>query len=155
MEFKWVLIRAYSDTGRPHLHLIVSGGVDRSLVESAWGFGRTNADRLQFNECGVVDLARYLFGQRNAGQRRWSGSQNLVQPAEQTNVNTYSKRDMEWLEACGNPHKFFADRYPGYWLSEFPELKKNPYNGSWRLVFTLYQPDSDNLEHYVRKGRKK
>jgi hypothetical protein len=154
-DFKWVLIRAYSDTGRPHLHLIVSGGVDRALVESAWGFGRTNADRLQFNACGVVDLARYLYGQRNAGQRRWSGSQNLVQPAERTNVNTYAKRDMEWLEACGNPHKFFADRYPGYWLSEFPELKKNPYNGSWRLVFTLYQPDSDNLEHYVRKGRKK
>ncbi len=158
VEFRWIMIRAYSETGRCHIHLIVSGGVDRDAVEAAWGFGRANSDRLQFNECGVVDLARYLYGQRSAGKRRWSGSQNLCEPAERTNVNRYSKRDMEWINDCGNPHKFFADRYPGYWLSEFPQIEKNPYNGSWRLCFVMYKPGSDNLAGYVRgnnAGRRK
>ena len=58
--FKYVYVMEYSETGRAHMHMVVSGGVDRDVIEGLWGLGRCNSDRLQFNETGVVDLARYF-----------------------------------------------------------------------------------------------
>ncbi len=158
-EFKYIIIKAFGEYGRCHLHIIMSGGVDRDTVEAAWEYGRTNADRLQFNECGVVDLSRYLGDQRKAGKRRWSGSKNLIKPAEKVNEHRYSKRELKEIMDSGNPHRFFSERYDGYWLSEFPGVKKNAINGSYYMTFVMYKPDSENLEKYARdkarKGRKR
>lgn len=156
IEFKYIVIKAFGgEGGRCHLHLIMSGGVDRDAVEAAWEYGRTNADRLQFNCCGVVDLSVYLAGQRRVGARRWSGSKNLIKPAEKVNENRYSKRELQEIADSGSPHAFFAQRYEGYWLSEFPEVHKNPINGSYYMTFVMYKPDSDNLEKYARRKGKK
>lgn len=154
-ECKYIVIKAFGEGGRCHLHIIMSGGVDRDSIESAWEYGRTNADRLQFNACGVVDLSRYLADQRHAGKRRWSGSKNLVKPVETVNEHRYSKRELKEIMDSGNPHKFFADRYEGYWLSEFPEVKKNAINGSYYMTFVMYKPDSDNLEKYARRKERR
>lgn len=156
-EFKYIVIKAFGEGGRCHLHIIMSGGVNRDDLENAWEYGRTNADRLQFNHCGVVDLSAYLAGQRRVGARRWSGSKNLIKPVEKVNENRYTKREMKDIAESGNPHMFFANRYKGYWLSEFPEVVKNPINGSYYMTFVMYKPDSDNLEKYARRksGRKK
>ena len=150
-ELKYIVIKAFGESGRCHLHIIISGGADRDTVESLWEYGRTNADRLQFNECGVVDLSRYLAGQRRVGARRWSGSKNLVKPVEKVNEHTYSKRELKAIWDAGNPHRFFAERYNGYWLSEFPEVKKNTINGSYYMTFVMYRPDSENLVEYARR----
>ena len=55
-ELKYIVIKAFGENGRCHLHIIVSGGVDREVVENAWEYGRRNTRRLQFNVCGIVDL---------------------------------------------------------------------------------------------------
>ncbi len=154
-ECKYIIIKAFGEKGRCHLHIIFSGGVDRDDLESAWEYGRTNADRLQFNAQGVIDLSKYLADQRHAGKRRWSGSKNLVKPIEKTNEHRYSKRELMEIMDSGNPHKFFSDRYAGYWLSEFPEVQRNPINGSYYMTFVMYRPDSQNLESYARKRGKK
>ena len=154
-EFKYIVIKAFGEGGRCHLHIIMSGGVNRDDLENAWEYGRTNADRLQFNHCGVVDLSAYLAGQRRVGARRWSGSKNLIKPVEKVNENRYSKRDLKEVAKSGNPHMFFANRYEGYWLSEFPEVVKNPINGSYYMTFVMYKPDSENLEKYARRKGKK
>lgn len=154
-ECKYIIIKAFGEKGRCHLHIIFSGGVDRDDLESAWEYGRTNADRLQFNAQGVIDLSKYLADQRHAGKRRWSGSKNLVKPIEKTNEHRYSKRELMEIMDSGNPHKFFSDRYAGYWLSEFPEVQRNPINGSYYMTFVMYRPDSPNLESFARKRGKK
>ena len=152
---KYVYVTEYSDAGRPHAHIIVSGGVDRDTLESVWGLGRCNADRLQFNECGVVDLARYMIKtERAKGRRRFCTSRNLDKPAERTNVHTWSRKQIEEVDAVGNPHKRFADLYPGYWLSEYPAVEKNGVNGGMYMTFVLYRPDGDNLAWYRRKSGK-
>lgn len=163
-ELKYIIVRAWSGKGRPHLHLILSGGVDREKLEECWGHGRANCDRLEFNECGITDLVDYICGQsddadekhtRRKGERRWSGSRNLAKPVERTNMTRYSKEALEEIADAGNPHKAFADRYPGYWLAEFPDIRLNPVTHAWELSFMLYRPDSENLEAYARKGRGK
>lgn len=149
LELKYIYVMEYSDTGRPHLHIIISGGVDRAALEEAWGKGRCNADRLQYNECGVVDLSRYIGKNRRYGKRRYVTSKNLRKPVERTNVHIWSRKQLKELDESGvNPHKKFADTYQGYWLAEFPHIEKNGINGGIYMTFTMFNPDSDNLVWY-------
>ena len=163
---KYIIVRAWSGKGRPHLHLILSGGVDRGAIEDCWGHGRANCDRLEFNECGIADLAAYIGEQkkngkadgehvRRKGERRWSGSRNLAKPTERTNLTRYSKASLEEIADAGNPHKIFNDRYPGFWLAEFPDIRQNPVTHAWELSFILYRPDSPDLEGYARRERRR
>jgi hypothetical protein len=165
IEFKWMYSACYSESGRPHIHMIFSGGIAREEVEALWYFGRTNADRLQFDECGVMDLSRYMVVQRHENAQRWSGSRNLVQPPEKVDKHRWSKKQLCSLLEVGyaGVHEFFNDLHPGYWLSEPPSLRVNPVDGSLYLEYQMYNPDSGNLEPYARreakekakKGRKK
>lgn len=146
VEMKYVYVMEYSETGRAHLHIIISGGVSRDALEEAWGMGRCNADRLQFNECGIVDLAKYITkSERAKYRRRYVTSRNLVKPVEKTNVHTWSRKQLTEVDEAGNPHKRFADLYPGYWLSEFPAVEKNGINGGMYMTFVMYRPDGANL----------
>lgn len=156
IEFKWIYSACYSETGRPHIHMIFSGGVSREEVETLWYFGRTNGDRLQFDECGVMDLSRYMAVQLHGNAQRWSGSRNLVQPPEKTDKNTWSKKKLGSLREMGysDIHELFNGMYPGYWLSEPPCLRVNPVDGSYYLTFQMYNPDSGNLEPYARREAK-
>lgn len=160
-ELKYVIVRSWSGRGRPHIHMILTGGVSREEIEDCWGHGRANCDRLEFNECGIADLADYIDGQRDEGragggharrkgERRWSGSRNLAKPIERVNVTRYSKAALEEIADAGNPHGQFAARYPGYWLAEFPDIRQNPVTHGWELSFMLYRPDSPDLEAWVR-----
>ena len=165
-ELKYVIVRGWSGRGRPHLHIILSGGVDRDRIEAAWGKGFANCDRLEFTETGIADLSAYISGQltegkaddahiRTKGARRWSGSRNLEKPVERTNLSRYSREAMEEIADAGNQQGIFARRYPGYWLAEFPQIRQNPVNHSWDLTFTLYRPDSANLAAYARRERRR
>ena len=149
---KYVYVTEYSETGRAHVHMILSGGVDRDVLEGAWGMGRCNADRLQFNECGIVDLAKYITkSERAKYRRRYVTSRNLCKPVEKTNVHQWSRKQLTEVDEVGNPHKRFADLYPGYWLSEFPKVEKNGVNGGMYMQFVLYKPDGENLTWYRKR----
>lgn len=75
---------------RPHVHLILSGGLSREELEEIWkkgnpGHGATNCDRLQPNEDGLEGIARYLMKQRfdrpeKKNAKKWSRSRNLKAP---------------------------------------------------------------------------
>ena len=75
---------------RPHVHLILSGGMTREELEEIWkkgnpGHGATNCDRLQPNEDGLEGIARYLMKQRfdrpeKKNAKKWSRSRNLKAP---------------------------------------------------------------------------
>lgn len=149
---RYVYVTEYSETGRAHVHLILSGGVSRDALEEAWGMGRCNADRLQFNECGIVDLAKYITkSERAKGRRRFCTSRNLVKPVERTNVHTWSRKQLAEVDEAGNPHRRFAELYPGYWLSEFPKVEKNGVNGGMYMEFVMYKPDGANLAEFRRR----
>lgn len=64
---------------RVHHHMILSGGVDRDVLEELWGKGYANSKRLQFHEDGVTGLAHYIAKDKHFF-KRWNQSRNLVQP---------------------------------------------------------------------------
>lgn len=153
-EMKYIYTMEYSSTGRPHIHLFLSGGIPEKDVRAAWKLGRINTDELQFDECGVVDLAKYIAkSQRGAGRRRFVGSKNLVKPVERRNVHPYSRRRLKELDESQNPHRFFAETYPGYCLSEPPKIMKNGVNGQYYMTFVMYNPDGPNLADYCRRRK--
>lgn len=152
VECKYVYVMEYSESGRPHLHMVISGGVGREVLEEAWGLGRCNSDRLQFNEVGVVDLARYISKDRRCGKHRYVCSRNLKKPVEKTDVHQWSRKQIKEVEDSANPHKRFADTYNGYWLAEFPHVEKNGVNGGMYMSFVMYKPDSENIVTYRKRG---
>ncbi len=165
-ELKYIIVRGWSGKGRPHIHMMISGGIGRDEAEDCWGHGWANCDRLEFDECGIADLVTYFGHQRNPGradmdharrkgERRWSGSRNLVKPVERTNLTRYSKAALEEIADSGNPQGIFAKRYPGYWLAEFPDIRQNPVTHAWQLSFVLYRPDSPDLAEYARRERRR
>lgn len=166
IELKYVLVPSWSEAGRPHAHLIVSGGVSMWEIKKCWGMGTAGVDWLEFSETGICDLGFYYATQRRAGktasiferakgEKRWSGSRNLIRPAERVNVTRYSRRALEEIADAGNPHEIFSRRYPGYWLAEFPSIRFNGVNHAWYLDAVLYRPDSENLAEYARRDEGK
>ena len=74
----------YSGT-RPHVHMIMNGGIGRDELEAIWGKGFANADRLQPRGDGLGGIATYFTKQKQdrpekSGVRKWRGSRNLKQP---------------------------------------------------------------------------
>ena len=72
---------------RPHVHMILSGGIDRDELEKIWGKGRANCDRLQPRDEGLGGIATYFTKQRQdrpakIGAKKWRGSRNLKQPVK-------------------------------------------------------------------------
>lgn len=166
IELRYIIERGFSQAGRPHAHLYITGGIPREEIEAAWGYGYANCRKLEFTETGIADLCAYIAGQkregktdpqhvRMKGERRWTGSRNLRRPVERTNVSRYSKSAMEEIADAGSPQEIFARRYPGYWLAEFPDLRQNPVTHGWELSFVMYRPDSAELATYARKERRR
>lgn len=150
-ELKYIYVIEYSERGRAHVHMIVNKGADRDAVENAWGRGRCNADRLQFNECGVVDLTRYITKSARDGQHKYCTSKNLKQPIEKTNVHTWSKKQLTELDECAvGAQETLSKIYPGFWLSELPEIQKNGLNAGMYMTFTMFNPQGENLVWYRR-----
>ena len=74
---------------RPHVHMILSGGIDRDELEKIWGKGRANCDRLQPRDEGLGGIAVYFTRQKQdrpekPGVRKWRGSRNLKQPVQRS-----------------------------------------------------------------------
>ena len=79
---------------RIHHHVIMSGGLDRDVMEDLWRerrkprhkkgekIGYSNADRLQPGEQGLGALCEYLAKQAG-GKKRWSPSRNLEHPEKE------------------------------------------------------------------------
>ena len=130
LEFKYIKTTEYgAKSGRVHHHIILSGGLDRDVLESMWGFGYANSKRLQFTEEGVTGLAHYIVKDKTQ-YRRWSGSRNLIQPEP---IVTDGKVTMEEIERImhnieeHNEYALFENLYPEYILTD-ATFYKNPMN---------------------------
>lgn len=102
---------------RIHLHVVMSGDVDRDVVEKTWGKGWANADRLQENEYGYESLARYI-SKDPKGNKRWIPSKNLIKPIPQVNDHRYSRRKVEQLSSLTEDRETYEKLYPGYIFTE-------------------------------------
>lgn len=121
-ELKYIAVTEYGEEeGRIHHHLIMSGGVDITILAELWGRGYTTAKPLQFDDEGIIGLAVYLT-KESALKKRWSCSRNLKRPeVKQRDGKISAHRVTEWLTE-GIDRNAVEAMYPGYRL-----VKSNTY----------------------------
>lgn len=129
-EMKYMAVIEVGEKGkRLHHHVIMSGDIDRDVVEKLWGKGRANADRLKADENGYEALAKYMTKSQKVvkgtkavkdqkGNKRWIQSRNLKQPDIKVNDYRYSKRKVEKLSKLPEDRETYEKLYPGYTFTE-------------------------------------
>ena len=110
---------------RPHIHMIMTGGIDRDTLEMIWGKGFANADRLQPRDSGLGGIAVYFTKQKQdrpekPGARKWRGSRNLKQPIRRSrDAKMPNARVRRIAYDFRNKAKEVMERlYPGYVFQE-------------------------------------
>ena len=108
---------------RPHVHMIMNGGIDRDTLEKIWAKGRANADRLQPRDEGLGGIATYFTRQKQdrpekPGVRKWRGSRNLKQPIRRSrDAKMTNSRVRRIAYDFRNEAKDVMEKlYPGYSL---------------------------------------
>lgn len=110
---------------RPHIHMIMNGGVGRDELETIWGKGRANADRLQPGTDGLGGIAVYFTKQKQdrpekPGVKKWRGSRNLKQPVRRSrDARMPNSRVKRIAHDFRNEAKDVMERlYPGYVMQD-------------------------------------
>ena len=104
---------------RNHVHMIISGGIERDEIEKIWAKGFVNADRLQPNENGLEAIGRYITKQQK-NRHRWLASRNLKQPKTRTSDTKASNAKVKRIaNGFQNEAKNVMEKmYPGYVFSK-------------------------------------
>ena len=110
---------------RPHVHMIMNGGIDRDELEKIWKNGRANCDRLQPRDEGLGGIAVYFTRQKQdrpekPGVKKWRGSRNLDQPEPRSrDARMPNSRVKRIARDFRNEAKDVMERlYPGYQLQD-------------------------------------
>lgn len=134
------------ETGRTHHHLIVSGGVARDVILSAWkNSKRCFAEHLEFSENGYSDLAVYTAKKAERWERSFTTSKNLIRPeplpdedAEARRINrTLTRSVCEDLYANNLTRAQMQDLFPGFKVVDGWTCKYNPYDKGYYLHMRL------------------
>lgn len=119
-EYKYFVVPEPTSTGRLHFHCVISGGLDRDVVERLWPHGYANADRLRFDYNGLEGLTHYILKTPGYAKKRWYCSQNLVRPEPRQNDYRVRVGDVNALAegALGGtiPFELMEKLYPGWTL---------------------------------------
>lgn len=128
-----------------HVHLFMTGGLDRDTVEELWGNGiRVNARRFQPERFGPEAAARYI-SKDPQGRKRFRHSQNLVQPKTRKKNGHISARTVELMARQRvDDREYWERRYKGYrFVRCFSRFNK--YNGHWYVSVVMYKADRDGI----------
>lgn len=158
-ELKYLFVMEYQEEEnsealeRIHFHFLMSGGVNRDLVEGCWSvgrgkkkisLGRTNLRIIQPDSDGIKALVNYLNkGPRwKKGVKLWSGSRNLERPVKQVNNSKFSLRKVEKM-AMSNDQGMdeLSKIYPNYWITNI-ETKYNELKG-WHIYLEMVRKRED------------
>jgi len=136
-DLKYIYAIGHDKDQRPHIHVVMNGGIDRDELEKNWKKGNSRAKyrrgvantyRLQDYGAGLQGMASYLFRQNEKakdngerdGVRMWNGSRNLKKPKIRTSDTKMSNRRVKMLaldfEAVAA--EIMEKIYPGYRLEQ-------------------------------------
>lgn len=105
---------------RVHVHLVMSGGLNRETLEELWAKGYANADRLRADNNGLEAVARYIIKQSRSGKekykKRWFASRNLKQPKIRVSDTRASNAKVRKLagDLVSEARPIMERMYPGY-----------------------------------------
>ena len=140
---KWIAVdEGFDGSGRPHHHLIISGGLDRDTMERLWYTGRgknavslgmTKTERLRFDNNGIEGLVKYITKQalKDYQDRGTEGQLSLadiegteVAAEEIVSQSTGSRRRWRQSKNLIQPHEKINDH--AYSRKEILKLVMQP-----------------------------
>lgn len=125
-------------TARVHHHIVMSGGIDINTLADIWGRGYTTAKPLQFNEHGIIGIAKYMVKEPILG-KRWCASRNLEQPKESQRDGRITQRKVREFHDSGSDNREEIEQlYEGYSLADIQPLY-NDVNGGYYLTVRMYK----------------
>ena len=133
-DLKYIAVLEYRDEDkkdgrtkkRVHFHIVLSGGMDRNILEDLWGRGRAEVRRLQPDENGFEGLANYI-SKDPKGKKRWSQSRNIIIPEPQ--INDYKISRKKYVDLIRNGDRAeYEKMYPGYIYTK-QRIYHNPEDG--------------------------
>lgn len=134
-------------SGKAHFHVLLNAGpLGRDQVEALWPHGYANARRLRMDETGLAGLVEYITkrsrsGQRAPGQRRWSGSRNLVKPVPEIRDGAATVGEVMELAEDIDRRNVAGDWMPGMTLVE-AEALRNRVNKGLYVRLELAAPET-------------
>ncbi len=141
-------------TKRFHHHLLLNcGDMKPRELADLWGRGYTTIKPLQFNDTGIVDLARYFVKEPILG-KRWLASRNLRQPTEQIRDGRISaKKIREFAQSGADNRDEIEQLYKGYRLSEIKPYY-NGVNGAYYVTVLMRKAViQNNSPHRMKHAR--
>ena len=155
IEMKYIWKMERSKKGRYHVHMILSGGIDRDTIEGKWGLGYANTKRLQFDQNGITALARYITKSHTDKEeeqltyRSYNGSKNLIDPEpEISDTRVRSKRKA--AELADMNQNTWMQLYPEYELTDLSQFHDDGYGGIY-LFARLFRTDGKRVFSRKRK----
>ena len=131
-ELKYIGVTEVGKTNkRFHHHILLNCGdmKPRDLAD-LWGRGYTKIAPLQFNDTGIVDLAKYMIKDPILG-KRWLASRNIKPPKETVRDGRISaKKIREFAISAADNREALEKLYKGYRLSEITPYH-NDVNGAF------------------------
>ena len=110
---------------RPHVHVIMNGGIVRDELEKLWGHGHANTHRLQPRDSGLGGIATYFTKQMQdrppkMGVKRYRPSKNLIHPVPRSRPADMSNGRVKKIAFGfeGQAKEIMEKLYPGYVLQE-------------------------------------
>jgi len=110
---------------RPHVHVIMNGGIDRDELEKLWGHGHANTHRLQPRDEGLGGIAVYFTRQMQdrppkMGVKKYRPSKNLLKPVQRSrDAKMPNARVRKLAYDFENEAKAVMEKlYPGYVLQQ-------------------------------------
>lgn len=156
-KLKYILVTEYKPVSekykgvRVHHHIIMNKGLTREELEELWRLpkrkgekegkkiGFINADRLQTNEYGLENIARYLT-KEPAGKKRWIPSRNLKKPVILERDSRLTNYKLQKL-IKENDREYWEKRYKNYILTEFKPIF-NEITSFWSLYIKMRRIDT-------------
>lgn len=164
-ELKYVWQLEKSKKGRYHIHMVLTGGIDRDELEKLWGNGYANSKRLQFDQHGLAALSRYIgkscvdSEEERVTYRSYNGSKNLIDPEPEISDSKIRSRkrmqelaDMDW--------NLWHELYPEYEVADLYSYTSEDYGGIY-IFARLHRTDGKRYpaknppKHPSRKAQEK
>lgn len=154
-ELKYVAVTEQGTRSkRLHHHIVMSGGVDITVLAEIWGRGYTTAKPLQFDENGIVGIAKYMQKDPILS-KRWCASKNLEKPKETQRDGRISQRKAREFHDYGADNKEEIEKlYEGYSLSDIRPLY-NEINGGYYLTIRMQKKPKPKGERGCKDGSKR
>ena len=126
-ELKYIYVIGHDEGCRLHVHVIMTGGIDRTELEQIWGRGYANCLILQSYGNGLQGIANYLYKQNDRERelrrktfRSWSGSRNLKKPKEHISDTKMTNAKVKRIarDFRNDAKEVMQKIYPGYSLEK-------------------------------------